>query len=292
MKNSIFLMFAAFSGYSTAATITIDPVGSTSAVYTGFSLSAPTSQTPTSATWGDAWLIGTPFQKDQSSYPQGWAIVIEPYANVPSHNSGKLGTITVVWSNDDGTPQGNTFVGGSVQTFNLPSSGNRVYWCGTESTATSPVNRNYQWKIRSLQLDNPLSNNVSWKLSYQKCTGNNTGKVVGPYIIGYTNQSNSTSGCDINFTSNFNVIGQVNQPIFITETGLSKSRCTTGNKYSLSFTSSNSNIKIIQPNGTAVQSYTIGDVSTVSNGSFPTYRVEGAAAGTVSGSIQLNLTSK
>ncbi|EIX6822240.1 hypothetical protein MKV99_001440 [Escherichia coli] len=293
MKKRTLLYLMVFPFFSEAETITIGPESITNVVYSGFSASAPASQTPTQATWGDAWLIGTPFTKNDSTYPIGWAIEIVPNANVPSHNSGKLGYITVTWSNDNGSIAGTGSTGGSVQNLNLPSSGNRTYFCYRENNAASPVNSKFQWKISRLQLDNPLGNNISWKLSYVKCAGKDINEVKSSHIIGYTNQSTNFSGCDINFTNNFNVVGQVNHPIIITETGLSKSRCTSGNKYTLSFSSNSSNIKIVPPNnGTPSQNYTIGDVSTVSSNGFPTYRVESSTAGEVKGTIQLNLTSK
>lgn len=293
MKKRIIFLFMTFPFLLEAETISIGPASVTNVIYSGFSASAPASQTPTESTWGGAWLIGTPFNKNDSTYPIGWAIEIVPNANVPSHSSGKLGYITVTWSDDDGSIAGTGPTGGSIQNINLPSSGNRSYFCFQEINAARPVNAKFQWKIDRLKLDNPLGNNVSWKLSYVKCAGKNFGQIQSSHIIGYTNQTTNFSGCDINFTNNINVVGQVNHPIVITDTGLSKSRCTTGNKYTLSFSTSNSNIKIVPPNnGTPSQSYTIGDVSAVSNSNFPTYRVESSSAGQVKGTIQLNLTSK
>ncbi|MBS4932043.1 MAG: hypothetical protein KH020_12135 [Clostridiales bacterium] len=292
MKKSVLLSLVAFPFCSMGETISIAPQSVTNVVYSGFSESAPVSQTPTEAIWGGAWLIGSPFWKvgggTNTNYPMGWRVQITPNANVPSHNSGKLGSIYIDWVNDNG----NIVPGEVTRAINLPSSGNTGSWCYNENNNSG--NAKFQWKIRRVQFDKPLAGNVSWKLTYVGCGTKNEGQIMGTYIIGYTNQTSSSSGCDINFTNNFNVIGEVNKPILITETGLSKSRCTSGNKYSLSFSSSNPNIKIVPPNnGTPTQSYTIGDVSTVTNDNFPYYRVEPrSTAGMENGIIQLNLTSK
>ncbi len=254
-----------------------------------FSNTSPSSQSSSGATWADAFLLGFPFDATSSETSQSsWnlsEIRVNPNGTTASLSSWDIGTMYIAQVNDDGTPVNYDI------SLRLPGAAGYVYspYCFRKLS-----NKRYSLKVRYVKFNAPVNGKIEWIITFKPCSDNNSHLPQKFITVSYNGFSTSgSSGCDINFTSNLNAVGQVNEPIIITETGLSKSRCTSKNKYSLSFSSSSANIKIVpKNNGTPVQSYTIGDLSTISNNDFPFYRVEAQSAGQVKGTIQLNLTSK
>ncbi|EPO5611093.1 TPA: hypothetical protein SI451_000320 [Escherichia coli] len=286
-KIAFFYAWCLVPAFLSAETLSISPQSWTSYVF-NFSNTSPSSQSATGATWGDAYLLGFPFDATSSETSESaWnlsEIRVSPNGTTASLSSWDIGTMHITQVNDDGTPAYPDI------TVRLPGASGYVYspYCFYKRS-----NKRYSIKIRDVKFNAPVNGRIEWTITFVPCTDNNSHLPPKVFTVTYNNPQQSLSGCDINFISNFNVAGLINHPITIQDTGLSKSKCTSPNKYSLSFSSNSSNIKIVPANnGTPVQNYTIGDLSTISNNAFPTYRVESQDAGQVKGTIQLNLTSK
>ncbi|EPO5611095.1 TPA: hypothetical protein SI451_000322 [Escherichia coli] len=290
MRNTILCLLMAFTSFSGANTLTIAGYDNTTGQYRGFTnVSNPSAVPPTTgATWDQRTAFtqyANPLTLPSNAtdfYCAEWRIT----GLTGGVSSGQAGYIRIHRVDQKGNPTGNP--NQDIANITLPAKGQTSIW-----QFTGNYGRFYYFTISQLVFDKPINSEATWRVQYYGCGTNNTGVLYATYDVGYYVTRNQASGCDINFTPDFNVQGMINHPVNITDTGLSKSKCTTGNKYSLSFVSNNSNVKIVPPNnGTPTQSYTIGDVSTIANGNFPYYRVESGTAGKVTGTIQLNLTSK
>ncbi len=290
MRNTILCLLMAFTSFSGASTLTIAGYDNTTGQYRGFTnVSNPSAVPPTSgATW-DQRTAYTQYANPltlPTNQNNHWCVKWQITGLTGGVSDGRAGYIKIHRVDEKGNS-----VGAGADAFGdiiLPAKGQTSTF-----QFTGNYGRFFYFTISQLVFDKPINSEATWRVQYYGCGTTNNGVLYATYDVGYYVTRNQASGCDINFTPDFNVQGMINHPVNITDTGLSKSKCTTGNKYSLSFVSNNSNVKIVPPNnGTPTQSYTIGDVSTIANGNFPYYRVESGTAGKVTGTIQLNLTSK